>query len=106
MKNRFNIVVYDTRESETKTVRGVPGATLEEACQALCSRDGNRWVGSPGLDTDGIFYMIDEAVYRQWYKDADLEQSITEVRDGLSDEFRGLFQLYEEDAGAFEEWVD
>jgi hypothetical protein len=107
---RFDIEIYDTREDAVAVVRGVPAETVEEACRKVAEKKGYRVVGpSPA----GL-YVIDLEQYRwkyQWWQQqyrwwhqlsgAELEQLLAQdvaqvVEDGYG-EFRGLYELYEQD---------
>ncbi len=91
----FDIQIWDTREDVVGVVRGVPGATVSEAAQAVCKKRGYRYVGA----VDGLDYAVHLDVYKDWNHCGfeGLEADIAAVLAGETDEMRGLFQLFEHD---------
>lgn len=95
----FDVIIDDTREFEPVIMRGVPGASLEEACKTLSDLYDMRWIGL----VDGQFFALKPDVFCAWNKPDndpswDLESELSEmvdlVKDGLT-EARGLFTLNE-----------
>jgi hypothetical protein len=100
---KYDIEIYDTREDKVGTVRNVPAETEQEACEKVAKKKGYLWIG-PAHPESGLAgcFAINLQVYRAWNKDktnkelkAELARDIESVRKGETDEFRGLFWLYE-----------
>ena len=97
----MDIKIYDTKDGDDYVVKNVPAETLEEACKKVAEKKGWVWIGKPcdNISLSWNWYAVDKKVYEAFYKgkDYDFDEDVARVKAGELEEFRGLYELFEND---------